>query len=128
MITLKAKTRAQEQMLEILDTIYDQIDKSILWFNGASESDLKRLYDVRDLSRVSRELVTFNSRSSTIVLKALLAELKLCPDDIIRIETKGGKKEILPDVIADIIEIVSNVSNRFEISLKNYKAIEQYPF
>lgn len=121
MITIKTKTQIRGQVIEVLDTIYDQIDKAILWFNGSSECELKRLYDVRDLSRVSRELVTYNSRSSTIVLNALLAELKQCPDDITTIQTKGGKKGILPDVIVDIIGIVSNVSQRFEILIADYR-------
>jgi hypothetical protein len=121
MITLKAKTDIQRQMIEILETVYDQVDKSILWFNGVSESDLKRLYDVRDLCIVTKELVTYNSRSSVIILKVLLDELRACPVDITRIETKGLSSNEISEPIADIIAEVHYSIWQLESWLVNYE-------
>lgn len=115
MITLKAKDAIQHQILNALETAYCKIDEAILWFNGASGKEISHLCDVRDLSKVCKELFLYNSRSTKLILPLLITELEQSPDDIVKIQTSDGAKPKIPDVIK---ELLSKLKNQTKV-LKN---------
>lgn len=103
MITLKAKDAIQHQILNALETTYCKIDEAILWFNGANGKEISHLCDVRDLSKVCKELFLYNSRSTKLILPLLISELEQSPDDIVKIQTSDGAKPKVPDVIKELL-------------------------
>ena len=103
MITLKEKDAIQCQILNALETAYSKIDEAILWFNGASGNEMNHLCDVRDLSKVCKELCFYNSRSTKLILPLLIAELEQSPDHIVKIQTSEGAKPKIPDVIKELL-------------------------
>lgn len=115
MITLKERDAIQHQIINTLDNTYSRVDEAILWFNGASEKELSRLYDVIDLTKVCKDVCQYNSRSTRLVLTLLISELEQCPDDIMKVQTSNEAKPDIPDVIE---ELLSKLKNQTKI-LKN---------
>lgn len=121
MITLKERDAIQHQILNALETAYCKIDEAILWFNGASGKEISHLCDVRDLSKVCKELFLYNSRSTKLILPVLITELEQSPDDIVKIQTSDGAKPKVPDVIKELLsklktetKALKNLSVKYE--------------
>jgi len=56
-------------------------------------------------------------------MKAFLAELCGCPSDIVTLETRGGAKPLLSDVISDILEAVKKTKVHFEKLTSDYEKV-----